>query len=191
MSSGYVFVLSNPLYGDYVYVGTSSKTPKEKSQELYSEGVLHPFEIIMAKTVTSIDTKLVTLHKLLGKLGERPNPDKDFFKVDRDVLEHLFGLIDGVDWVAPGELTAEASWNLLLEKVSMIMKNENPKANEFQIGKMKMKVASTLKARGIIEPTLENVREAMDLATSTSKPPATVPPATVPPATLPVTTVPV
>ena len=89
MSSGYVFVLSNPLYGDYVYVGTSSKTPKEKAQELYSEGVLHPFEIIMAKTVTSIDTKLVTLHKLLGKLGERPNPDKDFFKVDRDVLEHL------------------------------------------------------------------------------------------------------
>lgn len=191
MSSGYVFVLSNPLYGDYVYVGTSSKTPKEKAQELYSEGVLHPFEIIMAKTVTSIDTKLVTLHKLLGKLGERPNPDKDFFKVDRDVLEHLFGLIDGADWVAPGELSAEASWNLLLEKVSMIMKNENPKANEFQIGKMKMKVASALKARGIIEPTLENVREAMDLGTSTAKPPATVPPATVPLATLPVTTVPV
>lgn len=191
MSSGYVFVLSNPLYGEYVYVGTSSKTPKEKAQELYSEGVLHPFEIIMAKTVSSIDTKLVTLHKLLGKLGERPNPDKDFFKVDRDVLEHLFGLIDGADWVAPGELSAEASWNLLLEKVSMIMKNENPKANEFQIGKMKMKVASALKARGIIEPTLENVREAMDLGTSTSKPLTTVPLATVPPATLPVTTVPV
>ena len=64
------------------------------------------------------------------------------------------------------------------------MKNENPKANEFQIGKMKMKVASALKARGIIEPTLENVREAMDLGTgtgtSTAKPLATLPVTTVP-----------
>jgi len=166
MSSGFVFVLSNPSYIDFVYVGTSSKNPKERANELSSEGVLYPFEIIMAKTVTTMDTKLTTLHKLLGKFGERPNPDKDFFKIDADILGHLFDLIDGEPWVSkPQETTPEAAWNLLVEKVGMIMKNENPKVNEFQIGKMKMKVASTLKAKGVTEPTLENVREAMDLQT--------------------------
>jgi hypothetical protein len=53
-----------------------------------------------------------------------------------------------------------------MEKVGMIMKNENPKANEFQLNMLKMKVAAVLKARygESIEPTLELVREAMDAA---------------------------
>jgi hypothetical protein len=46
----------------------------------------------------------------------------------------------------------------------MIMKNENPKMNEFQLGKLKMRVTTILKQRNINEPTLENVREAMDIA---------------------------
>jgi hypothetical protein len=44
------------------------------------------------------------------------------------------------------------------------MKNENPKANEFQLNKLKMKVVSILKARGDMEPTVELVRDAMDVA---------------------------
>jgi hypothetical protein len=44
------------------------------------------------------------------------------------------------------------------------MKNENPKMNEFQLGKLKMRVTTILKQRNINEPTLENVREAMDIA---------------------------
>jgi len=46
----------------------------------------------------------------------------------------------------------------------MIMKNENPKMNEFQLAKLKMRVTSILKQRNITEPTLETVREAMDIA---------------------------
>jgi hypothetical protein len=177
MASGYVFVLSNPLYADFFYVGISSKTPKERAQELYSEGVLYPFEIVTAKTVTAMDTKLVTLHKLLGKFGERPNPDKDFFKIDRDILDHLFDLIDGQPWV-PVESTPEAAWNLLQEKVGMILKNENPKLNEFQIGKMRIKIAQILKSNGVVEPTLESVRQAVEIAkaaTTTGPAPVTVP----------------
>ena len=169
MSSGYVFALSNPLYADFLYVGTSVKTPKERAAELCSEGVLYPFEIVMAKTVIAMETKLVTLHKLMGKFGERPNPDKDFFKIDRDVLDHLFDLIDGQPWV-PVEVTPEAAWNLLLEKVGMILKNENPKLNEFQIGKMRIKIAQILKTNGIVEPTLESVREAVELSRVTTVP---------------------
>ena len=161
MSAGYIYVLSNPLYPEYVFIGASKKTPAEKATELYSEGLLFPFKVEMAKSVVGTDTKLVSLHKLLNKFGERPNPDRDFFKIPVDTIENLFDLVDGENWVQPDPETTYAT---LLEKVAMIMKNENPKMNEFQLGKLKMRVTTILKQRSITEPTLENVREAMDIA---------------------------
>lgn len=161
MSAGYIYVLSNPLYPEYVFIGASKKTPAEKAAELYSEGLLFPFKVEMAKSVVGTDTKLVSLHKLLNKFGERPNPDRDFFKIPADTIENLFDLVDGENWVQPDPETTYAT---LLEKVAMIMKNENPKMNEFQLGKLKMRVTTILKQRNITEPTLENVREAMDIA---------------------------
>jgi hypothetical protein len=100
----------------------------------------------------------------MGKFGERPNPDKDFFKIHPELIDNLFDLVDGEKWVSPSEISPEASWATLMEKVGMIMKNENPKANEFQLNKLKMKVVSILKSRGDIEPTLELVREATEIA---------------------------
>ena len=161
MSAGYIYVLSNPLYPEYVFIGASKKTPVEKATELYSEGLLFPFKVEMAKSVVGTDTKLVSLHKLLNKFGERPNPDRDFFKIPADTVENLFDLVDGEIWSQPDPETTYAT---LLEKVTMIMKNENPKMNEFQLGKLKMRVTTILKQRNINEPTLENVREAMDIA---------------------------
>jgi hypothetical protein len=161
MSAGYIYVLSNPLYPEYVFIGASKKTPAEKATELYSEGLLFPFKVEMAKSVVGTDTKLVSLHKLLNKFGERPNPDRDFFKIPADTVENLFDLVDGEIWSQPDPETTYAT---LLEKVAMIMKNENPKMNEFQLGKLKMRVTTILKQRNINEPTLENVREAMDIA---------------------------
>ena len=162
--AGYIFVLSNPLYQDFVLIGASSKTPSERAAELYTEGLLYPFKVEKAKQVPVLDGKWVTLHKLLVKMGERPNPDRDFFKVSTDVVEQLFDLIDGTQWSPAGELTQEQVWNNLQEKVGMIMKNEMPKANEFQLSKLKMRVSSILKQQSITEPTLENVRAAMDQA---------------------------
>jgi hypothetical protein len=165
MSNGYIFVLSNPLYIEHVLVGASKKTPLEKAAELYTEGLLYPFSVVCAKSVANIETKLISLHKLMGKFGERPNPDKDFFKIHPELIDNLFDLVDGEKWVSPSEISPETSWAVLAEKVGMIMKNENPKANEFQLNKLKMKVVSILKARGgDIEPTLELVREAMEIA---------------------------
>ena len=161
MSAGYIYVLSNPLYPEYVFIGASKKTPAEKATELYSEGLLFPFKVEMAKSVVGTDTKLVSLHKLLNKFGERPNPDRDFFKIPADTVDNLFDLVDGEIWSQPDPETTYAT---LLEKVTMIMKNENPKMNEFQLGKLKMRVTTILKQRNVIEPTLENVREAMDIA---------------------------
>jgi len=161
MSTGYIYVLSNPLYTEHVLIGASTKTPSERAAELYTDGLLYPFTVVSAKSVGNLETKLVSLHKLMGKFGERPNPDKDFFKINHDIIDNLFDLVDGEKWFPSSEVVSDGSW---LEKVASIMKNENPKANEFQLNKLKMKVVSILKARGDMEPTVELVRDAMDAA---------------------------
>jgi hypothetical protein len=65
--------------------------------------------------------------------------------------------------MARAEVSSDTSW---VEKVGVLIKNESPKANEFQLNKLKMKVIGILKARGgdLADPTLELVREAIDLA---------------------------
>jgi hypothetical protein len=161
MSTGYIFVLSNPLYTEHVLVGASIKTPTERAAELYTEGLLYPFSVVCAKSVTNIETKLVSLHKIMGKFGERPNPDKDFFKIHPELIDNLFDLVDGEMWIPPSDGVSDSSW---IEKLTTIIRNENPRANEFQLNKLKMKVVSILKVRGDVELTLEAVREASEIA---------------------------
>jgi hypothetical protein len=165
MSSGYIFVLSNPLYSEFVYVGqcVSPKTPQIRADELYSDGLLKPFTVEVAKQVASPEAKLNSLHKLLSKFGERPNLDRDFFKIPMEILMHLFDLVDGDVWTPKPPIT-EGAWIALMEKVGGIVKRENPKVNEFQLNKLKISIASSLKLRygEAIEPTLEMVREAME-----------------------------
>ena len=105
-----------------------------------------------------MDGKLVSLHKLICKLGDRLTPDRDFFRIPIDTVQSLFDLVDGEPWVV-NESAQPAQ-----DKIMMVLKQENPKANEFQLNKMKMKVAASLK--GLygdgVEPTLEMVRETID-----------------------------
>jgi hypothetical protein len=163
--TGYIYCFSNPIYPDYLYVGASTKKPNERADELYTEGLLTPFKIELAKQVSSLDGKLVILHKLLSKMGERVNPNRDYFSIDKGSIENLFDLIDGTPWVAttPTEIS-EASWLSLVEKVKVLVKQDNPKANEFQLNQLKMKVAGSLKGRfgEGVEPTLEMIREAVN-----------------------------
>jgi hypothetical protein len=95
-------------------------------------------------------------------MGERVTPKRDFFKTDTETVQSLFDLVDGVQW-APTEIT-EGAWLALVDKVKIIVKQENPKANEFQINQLKMKIAGSLKGQygENVEPTLEMVRIAMD-----------------------------
>ena len=156
--SGYLMCLSNPSYADCYYISVSAKKPSEKADELYSEGVLWPFKIELAKSVTQMDGKLVSLHKLICKLGDRLTPDRDFFRIPIDTVQSLFDLVDGEAWVASEGAVP------IQDKIMMVLKQENPKSNEFQLNKMKMKVAASLK--GLygdgVDPTLEMVREVMD-----------------------------
>jgi hypothetical protein len=82
--------------------------------------------------------------------------------VSLETVQTLFDLVDGEVWT-PAVPISENAWMNLMDKVGTIMKQENPKANEFQLSKLKMKVASSLKSRygENVEPTVEMVREAL------------------------------
>lgn len=164
--SGYVVCLSNPSFADCYYISVTAKKPNERADELYSEGVLWPFKIEMAKQVTKLDGKLASLHKLVGKMGERLTPDRDYFHISLDVVQSLFDLIDGELWSeADSSLTSMSA----ADKVAAFLKQDNPKANEMQLGKMKVKVMASLKGRyGDADPTLEMVRECLEVAKPTS-----------------------
>ena len=155
--SGYVVCLSNPSFADCYYISVTTKRPNERADELYSEGVLWPFKIEMAKQVAKLDGKLVSLHRLIGKMGDRLTPDRDYFRVSMDVVESLFDLFDGELW------TEEPSTQGLsaADKVAAFLKQDNPRANEMQLGKMKVKVMAALKG---LDPTLEMVRECLEAA---------------------------
>ena len=160
--AGYVYCFSTQAYPDLLFVGAGIKKPNEKADELFSEGVLYPFKVEIAKQVSVLEGKLVSLHRLLSKLGERISPNRDFFRVSLETVQTLFDLVDGEVW-APTASISENAWMNLMDKVGTIMKQENPKANEFQLNKLKMKVASSLKSRygENVEPTVEMVREAL------------------------------
>jgi hypothetical protein len=160
--AGYVYCFSTQAYPDLLFVSAGTKKPNEKADELFSEGVLYPFKVELAKQVGVLEGKVVSLHRLLAKLGERISPNRDFFKVSLETVQTLFDLVDGEVW-APTAPISENAWMNLMEKVGTIMKQENPKANEFQLNKLKMKVASSLKSRygENFEPTVEMVREAL------------------------------
>ena len=163
--SGYVVCLSNPSFADCYYISVSSKRPNERADELYSEGVLWPFKIELAKQVSKVDGKLVSLHKLLNKMGDRLTPDRDYFRIPIELVQNLFDLIDGEMWSDAESTSINQS-----DKVLALLKQENPKANEMQLGKMKVKVMASLKGRygEGVDPTLEMVRESIEAAKSTS-----------------------
>lgn len=164
-TTSYICCLSNPDYPDYLHISATHLSPIDRAAQLYAEGVLSPFKVEFAKSVTNPDAKLASLHKLLMRLGERPNPARDFFKIHAEALQGLFDLIDGEVWVDPA-VTAitEKAWLALMEKVGTILKQDNPKANEFQLNKQKIAVSKSLKARfgDGAEPSLEMVRDVLE-----------------------------
>lgn len=156
--SGYVLCLSNPSFANCFYIGVTSKKPNERADELYSEGVLWPFKIELAKQVSKIDGKQVSLHRLIGKMGDRLTPDRDYFDVPIEVVQNLFDLIDGEPWTETAGTTVSAG-----DKVLGFLKQEYPKLNAMQLGQLKVRVMAGLKAQGDAEPTLESVRGLLDV----------------------------
>jgi hypothetical protein len=95
---GYIYCMTNDSYDGIVKVGFTTKSPLERATELYSTGVLSPFKVAFAKKVLHPKNKEKMLHSLISKYHERPNSNREFFKITPNEVECFFNLIDGEIW---------------------------------------------------------------------------------------------
>lgn len=169
--SGYMVCLSNPIMPGMLLILHSLKSPTEKAAELFSAGVPVPFQIEFAKKVNQPHEKEKAIQKLLDRYGERINPSRNFFRVEKDKVNDFFELLDGDYWLgeAPGAsiildtVDVADAWQTLQTRVYVLLKQDNPKEAATKLGQIKMKVASYLKTKYGVScvPTLEQVREAL------------------------------
>ena len=84
MSTGWVYVLSNPSIPNKVKVGTTQKRPEERAKDLCSTGVPTPFKIetamLFANKAEQIEQKT---HDVLTRAGIPKN--KEFFDCDASI----------------------------------------------------------------------------------------------------------
>jgi hypothetical protein len=106
--TGYVYILTNPVYKGLVKVGKTSKTVKERAEELYTTGVPAPFEIYATFCTSKFDELEKCAHAMLSK---RFNESREFFEVEPreafDLILTLSYLLDDCVAELEGEIITE------------------------------------------------------------------------------------
>ncbi|MDB4741414.1 GIY-YIG nuclease family protein [bacterium] len=97
MSTGWVYVLSNPSIPNKVKVGTTKNRPEDRAKGLYKTGVPTPFKVetamLFANKAEQIEHKT---HDILSRAGVPRN--KEFFECDaRDAAEAILKAAEILD----------------------------------------------------------------------------------------------
>jgi len=87
--------MSNRSIPDLLKIGQTKNCPTLRAVKLQTTGVPLPFEIEFAKKTIDYEKKEKTIHNLLDSLKTRINPKREFFKVDKSTVKHIFDLIEG------------------------------------------------------------------------------------------------
>jgi hypothetical protein len=83
MAVGYIYVLTNPRYPEYVKVGFTKESAQERAKQLFTTGVPHPFRVEYFHLTDEVEGVEAVVHAELGKLpNARVNSDREFFKVE-------------------------------------------------------------------------------------------------------------
>jgi hypothetical protein len=90
---GYVYCVSNPLYGNVYKVGCTKRTPDSRVQELNSTNTFIDFKLEFAKKVDDCYAMEKELHLLLAEC--RVRPDREFFKCPLEEIKDMFEKVDG------------------------------------------------------------------------------------------------
>jgi hypothetical protein len=85
---GYVYCVSNPLYGDAYKVGCTKKDPESRVREFNSTNMLVDFKLEFAKKVDDCYAMEKELHLLLAEC--RVRPDREFFKCPLEEIKDMF-----------------------------------------------------------------------------------------------------
>jgi hypothetical protein len=77
---GYVYILSNPSYGNLFKVGMTTKDPYERAEELSElTAVPTPFKVEYSAYVEDCSVTEALTHKLLQERGYRITENREFF----------------------------------------------------------------------------------------------------------------
>jgi hypothetical protein len=94
---GYIYCLSNPSYDGIYKIGFTKNTDLcERTRQLYTTGVIHPFQIECAKKVYNCSHKEKLIHRYFDEFRVMSN--REFFNVELDKIKLLFDIIDGDEY---------------------------------------------------------------------------------------------
>ena len=88
MSEGYVYCFSNPSMPGLLKIGVTTKTPEERSKELFTTSVATPFKIEFSRYVNNPFQKEKVIHKILENYRI---PSREFFNI---TVEKAASVID-------------------------------------------------------------------------------------------------
>lgn len=95
--AGWVYCFENDAMPGIYKVGVTRRTPTHRLAEANGSNtwVPRPFTIVMAKSTTDAFITEKWLHQRLTELGFRVNRRREFFNAPLEVLQTLFGSIEG------------------------------------------------------------------------------------------------
>ena len=98
MAKGYVFCLTNEAFPDLVrVVTTSTLTPDQYKDTLYSHFLTTPYKVQYAKFVENANMVLLSVVNEILKRGTRVVGKEQTFQVPLDYVQSIFRTIDGED----------------------------------------------------------------------------------------------
>jgi hypothetical protein len=96
ITSGWLYVLSNPTMPGLCKVGKTTLPPPERAANLTtSSGVPAPFVVEFARYVQDYSMKERALHDVLDAAYGRPNPSREFFSCTPAQVRMFLSLMDG------------------------------------------------------------------------------------------------
>jgi hypothetical protein len=87
-NNGYVYCVSNPLYGDVYKIGCTKKDPNSRVKQLNSTNIFVEFKLEFSKEVDDCYATEKELHTTLAEY--RVRADREFFKTDLDKIKKIF-----------------------------------------------------------------------------------------------------
>lgn len=110
--NGYIYIMSNPSYGEIIKIGMTQYHPKERKIELHKTGVPTPFKIEYYALVKNYEEVEKKVHLRLKNY--RLNPDREFFNCTIGVAVTT---INKITKVLEEKIYAKASKQLKIEKL--------------------------------------------------------------------------
>lgn len=106
---GYVYIMINPSYQDFVKIGRTNKNPDERARELSSStGVATPFILVYKREFSDCVLAEKTIHDILEERGCRVNNAREFFRISiPDAIELIMNLPDtssSFDYIVEDEI---------------------------------------------------------------------------------------